>query len=503
MNVQAHDAKRAVQNVGILIVASIFSKGLLFVWQIVLGNWLGVTDYGIYNTVFALIAVAMPIASFSMGLILIRQIARQPEKSAQYWASALTIQTALAGLAYVGAVGGGTLAGYSDLIIAYTAIASLSILIDIFGSQANDVLLAHERMGIASIVDISHIVARVGLSALALLLGWGLLGVYGATILSGIGRSIVLWGIHWRSGLRPVFPLERDITRRLVVDSAPLALTSLLVLAYQHADKLMTTAIIGETNTGYLAPAFVINFGIIEIFGTSVLVAMYPLMSRYYGDGTNALFGFIVQILTRFTLIFVLPVALVLSIYADAIIALIFNPEFAPTGGVLRILIWYTCLTMVGNTMSKALLIQNRQRLLMLIRVSGLLVNIALNAWFLSQWRDPRGAALASVIAEVLILSLLFWHFKTEGWHLRQLLDRTWRVVGVGLVVALVMLILMDAPFFLGAFIGILLYIALIAYLPILQSEDWDLLYRLVALTPFGNVVRRYWRRDVNLKWEA
>jgi O-antigen/teichoic acid export membrane protein len=491
------DTKRAVQNVGVLVVASIISKGVLFVWQIVLGNWLGVTDYGIYNTVFALIAVAMPVASFSMGLILIREVAKHPERTAQYWSTVLIVQTVLAGVAYAGAVVSAILAGYSDLIIAYTAIASLSVLIDVFGSQGNDLLLAQERMPLASAIEIGHIVLRVGLSVLALAIGWGLLGVYVATIASGLMRTSILWGVHWRDGLRPSFPIDRVLLREMLINSAPLAITAVLTLAYQHADKLMTTAIIGERNTGYLGPAFVINFGVIEVLSTSIIVAIYPMMARYHGDGKNELFGFLVEKVTRFIFILILPITLILSIYADDIVALIFAPEFAPTAGVLRILIWYTCLTVTGNMIAKAFIIQNRQQMVTLIRSFGLALNILLNTIFLLQWRDPRGAAIASVLAEILILVLFIWRFKAKGWQIVRFLQGVLGIVLLGLMAGGIMLILHSLPLLMGAIVGGIVYVVLLLFTPILQNDDWDLIYRIVTNIPFGHLITRYWQREL------
>ena len=78
-------------------------------------------------------------------------------------------------------------------------------------------------------------------------------------------------GLNWQLGVRPQFPFDRNIGIPLLVNSAPLALSAFLSLAYQHADKLMTTGILGEEGTGYLTVAFVINFGVIELFSTTVL----------------------------------------------------------------------------------------------------------------------------------------------------------------------------------------------------------------------------------------
>lgn len=496
----ANDARRAARNVGALIVASLFSKGTLFLWQIVLGPWLGPQDYGVYNTVLALLAIGASLASFSMGLIVIREVAREPQRIGAYWSAMLLTQTLLGALAYVGVVLSAALMGEGDTLIAFTAVAGLSLLLDLFGNIGHDLLLSQERMVSTSLVEIGHIVLRIGLALALLTAGYGLLGVYLAAILSSIGRMAVLNVLVWRTGARPTWPVAWDVLRDLLLNSAPLAAAAFLSLVYQHTDKLMTTTIIGVEGTGYLGPAFMINFGMIELLSTTVLVSVYPLMSRAAAHGGET-FGFMVEKLARFMLMGALPLALVLSLFAEPIILATFGAAYAPTAGILRILIWYTLLTMVGNVLSKALLIQNRQRWLLLLRLASLSLNIGLNAWLLTQFRDPRGAAVASVVAEGLLLALLIGSFQASGFDWGRVWRGAQRVLLWGALAAAIMLLCGLINPWLGMASGLLVYAWGVLRGGALLADDWDLLYRLVAAMPGGALVRRYWRRDVAIHW--
>lgn len=493
------DAKRAAQNVTALVVASLISKGALFIWQLILAPWLGTFAYGIYGTVGALIAVSGSISSFSMGLIVIRDVAREPQKAGKYWAAMMVLQTVLALVAYVGM--NGFAVGYSETVRAFTAIAGINLFIDLMGNMGYDLLIAREAMLKTSIVEIVHIIVRIGLSLLALVLGWGLLGVYIAAMISGLGRTGVLIYLNWQMGVRPEFPFDRSIGMSLLINSAPLALSAFLSLAYQHADKLMTTGILGEAGTGYLTVAFVINFGVIELFSTTVLVAMYPLMSRYYDDGKNPMFGFMVEKLSLYMFMISLPMALVISIYSADLTIPLFGEDFAPTAGILSILIWYTMVTMIGNVFSKGMLIQNRQRLLLLFRGAGLILNIVLNTILLYSWRDPRGAALASIIAEVLVVFLMIWNFRAVGWTWKKVMPGVSRLLLIGAVIGLLMLAIREVNVIFGIIGGLSVYGVAILVGRVLSDDDWDLLYRIVSAMPGGAFILRYWKRDVELGW--
>lgn len=494
-SMSSSDAQRAARNVGALIFASLISKGALFLWQLWLSTWLGAYDYGIYGTVGGMMAIAGSVASFSMGLIVIRDVAREPQKAGKYWTAMLFWQSALALLAYIAM--NGFAMGYSATLQAFAALAGINLFVDLFGNMGHDLLLAREEMLKTSLVDIVHILLRIGLAVAALSLGFGLLGVYGAAIISGVLRSIALVYLNWRAGTRPRFPFDRAIGLPLLVNSAPIAASAFLSLAYQHADKLMTTGILGVTVTGYLTVAFVINFGMIELFSTTVLVAAFPLLARYFDEGESPFFGFMIEKLALYMVIIGLPLAIGLSIVAGDIIPAIFGSAYLPTAGILSLLIWYTAITMFGNVFSKAMLIQNRQRQLLAFRAAGLALNVVMNAILLTTWGDPRGAAIASIVAELLVVVLLLRAFHANGCQMRRLGASAARLMLIALPMALIMLATREWHFLLALLLGVGAYLLGILFGKVFQAEDWDLIYRLTAAMPGGTMVTRYWQRDV------
>jgi O-antigen/teichoic acid export membrane protein len=344
------------------------------------------------------------------------------------------------------------------------------------------------------------VVLLVVLAGFAVAAGYGLLGVYVATISAGIFRAAALWLLVLRGGTRPAWPLDRSIAWPLLVNGAPLALAAFLSLAYQQADKLLTNRLIGDVETGYLSVAFLFIFGVIELLNTTILLATFPLMSRAYGDGRNPLFGFIVEKLSFFTLLVSLPICLTLSIYAAEITVPLFGEDFRPTADVLRILIWYALITMFGNGLAQGLTVQNRQRRTLLIRATGLGVNIVLLLALLPVL-GVRGAAVASVCAEGLVLALLMSAFHAPGWEMRRRLPRLLRLAALGTGVGLAMLVLRGVSPPLGMAAGMVLYGVGVLALNVLATDDWDLLYRLAAAMPGGAFILRYWRREVNINW--
>ena len=295
-----NEARRAARNAGAIAAARIVSSAAQFGWQLILARALGEAAFGVYGAVGALFAIGVTITAFGMSPIVIRDVARRPEQAGRYLSATLVVQTILALVAYAG-INGAAL-GYGDMLRAYVAIAGLSLFIDLLGNLAYDQLLAQERMVATSVIEVAHILLRIGLAGLALLAGYGLPGVYVATIVSGAIRSALLWVLLRRTGVRPLFPLDGAILRPLLLNSAPLMLSAFINIVYLQIDKLLTTSILTEADTGHLNAAAVIIYGVVDILSTTILIAVFPMMARAYrGDGLDETFRFMVVKLSFFS----------------------------------------------------------------------------------------------------------------------------------------------------------------------------------------------------------
>ncbi len=494
------EARRAARNAGAIAAASILSRGLQFGWQLILVPGLGPIAFGIYGAVSSFIQVGTSVASFGIGPIYIRDIARHPEQAGKYLTSTLFIQTILSFLAYLGITAAAYLGGYEESVRLFVALAGLNLMIDTLGNMCNDLLLAREQMVKTSVVTVCHIILLITLAGIGLASGYGILGVYIGSMIAGIVRATAFWILVRREGVRLSWPLDRSIALPLLLNGAPLALSSFLSLLYQHVDKLVTNRYLGDADTGYLTVAFVIIFGVVDILSTTVLTALYPLMARSYGDGHSPMFGFIVEKLTFYTLILCLPITLVVSLFSAQIMIPLFGEKYAPTAAVLSVLMWYALVMMTGNTVQQAFLVKNQQRRLLVIRAIGLIINIALLFVFLSQV-GVVGAPIASIGAESTVFVLFLFNFRAAGWDLRPLLPRFARLIALGLLTALVMLLLRGVQPVVGMVVGVAVYAAGVFLFRVLANDDWDLLYRLVAAMPGGSLIRRYWHRDTQVNW--
>ncbi|MBE2183970.1 MAG: oligosaccharide flippase family protein [Anaerolineae bacterium] len=496
------EARRAARNAGALAIARILSSGALFIWQILLARLLGEAQFGIYSTIGPLYTIAATAASFSIGVIVIREVARKPENAGKYLSVTLLIQTLFAMIAYIGLNLAGLALGYSPELRALAAIAAISLFLDLTGSMAYDQLIAQEKMVGASVIEIAHMLIRIALALLLVSAGFGLMGVYIATLITGIGRLMVLWWLMLRTGVHPSWPANWGIGIPLLLAAAPLALSAVINSAYTHLDRLVSTSVLTEQDTAHINAAFVIVTGTVEILNTTILVALFPLMARLYKPGgtrgENESFYFLVQKLAYFALLIGLPVALTATVFSAEVAVPIFGENFRPTADVLRIMIWYAALTMIANVFAQALMSANQQGRYVVVRAVGLVVKLAL-AIFLLPRVGVVGAALSSVVAEAGVMLALGWMVPLN-WRARL---RQFARLALVCAASLLALLALGAILpVLGMIGGVLVYAAGVLFAGALAGDDYDLLYRIVAAFPGGAQVRKYWKRDVKLTWE-
>ncbi|MFC1961030.1 oligosaccharide flippase family protein [Chloroflexota bacterium] len=503
VSASANTTRSIARNAAALAIASIISKGALLFWQLVLARLLTPAEYGIYGTIGGMLVIAAVIPEFGMGIIVIRDVAQRREQAGQYLTSTFTMQPLLALVAYMLLLGAGYAFGYGEEILLLLPLAGLTMFADLLGNMVHNQLLAHEQMVIPSIIGVVHILLLIMMVFVALAGGGGLVGLYGATIAASLLRAIFYWLTLFRYKVRLKWPINRVLLRMLMLNGAPVMASTFMSLAYQHVDKLVMTATIGPESTALLMAAFILVSGVVELLNTTVLVAVFPMMSQQYGAGDFEAFNFLIDKLSFLTLVLTVPIGVAISVLASDVIALLFSPEYTRTTDILQILIWFGVVMMYGNVFAQMLLIQNRQIRLFIIRALGLLLNVVLLLVLLPRMGAP-GAGVSSVVAQLLILVLLLRQWELAGDYLRRVGPRIGRMILVSLLMAAVMsgikLLAVDVTgpvrllWVLGALVaGTLVYAVLAWFGGVIAPEDRRFIRQVLVSIPGGTIIERWW----------
>jgi O-antigen/teichoic acid export membrane protein len=393
-------------NAAALALSRIFASALLLVWQIVLGRSLGSAAYGIYGTIGAMMAVGGALADLGTGMIVVRDVARQPAHAPRYFAASLGVQSCLAALAYAVLQAGAVALGYDAALRALLLFVAVNLIVDVVGTAAHNQLVAAERMWWAGAVSAAHVVLLVAFGAAALALGGSLWAVYVAMLGAGLARSALYWVALKENLPHAVLPVgfDRRLASQIVSAGLPLGLAAIQALAFLHADKLITTAMLGTDATGQLTAAFVIVFGVVEVLGTTALVAALPPMSRDERNHDLSTHQPMLEALLFFTLLVGVPASMLIAWFGIPLVGLLYGAAFGGAGAVLRLMGWWVVVRMIEGALAQALTVRDRQTQVLAARAGGLALNLALTLTLL-----PRigisGAAAGMLAGELTIVA--------------------------------------------------------------------------------------------------
>jgi O-antigen/teichoic acid export membrane protein len=182
-------AARVARNAAAIAIATLLGRGFQFGWAVLLAALIGAEQYGIWGTIGAILATAAAVPEFGMGLVVLRDVARQPSEASRYLTATLAVQPVLAIGAHIALILLSLALPYETSFRLLLALAALSLTVDTIGNIGHNQLLAAERMVTTSVISVAHISLQIAFALIALLSGSGLVGVYLATISAGVLRA--------------------------------------------------------------------------------------------------------------------------------------------------------------------------------------------------------------------------------------------------------------------------------------------------------------------------
>ena len=195
----------------------------------------------------------------------------------------------------------------------------------------------------------------------------------------------------------------------------PLALLSVLAVIYQRVGVLMLGVQAGDTATGWFAAAarIVEPFKFIHL---AVLGALLPALSRLTsssegmpsGDGpagaarrafSNSFIGLLgISVL----------IALSVFLVAWPLVTLLYGPGYTPAAIALQVMIWSLIPYTISACLSLRLIVQRRERRVLLITLIGVVVSLTLNLWLIPAY-GLIGAAVAVLSSEITQAGIFVW----------------------------------------------------------------------------------------------
>ncbi|MHB1179431.1 MAG: flippase [Daejeonella sp.] len=393
-----------------------FGKVMSLVVGIFIAKFLGPHDFGDLSFASSFTAIIFAVGTLGLDSFIIREMLDDPGKKNEILGTSFWMRVGISVilvpasvLIYI------FFRSFSDqpgteltLVVTFCASAlffkAFNIIDSYFQSQVKSkyvVQVQNMCLIISSLIKIGFVLLKLPLVYFAL-----------ALVIDGILLAAGLVIIYHRQNLKiRNWTFNSIRAKTLLSQSWPLILSAVMITLYMQIDILMLKYFGGSTQAGIYTAAAKISeawYFIPTAIVTSVFPAIIHARKTDPGRYQKRL-----QNLYDLLVVISLPVALVVSLGADAFINLLYGNTFAGAGIILSVHIWSGIFVFLGSASSQYLLAEGFTRISFYRTATGAIVNILLNLWLIPLYGGV-GASVATLIAYFVATFSILFYSKTR-----------------------------------------------------------------------------------------
>ncbi|MFZ5917577.1 MAG: oligosaccharide flippase family protein [Chloroflexota bacterium] len=472
------DAGRVAKNSFAPTVLQLFNKAIDMAFIALALRIFTQDQAGDYDFVTSYVIMSVSIfLDFGLNTLLQRQISRDRDLGNRYLINAVLLRGLLsavvAPLLFAFVVGwGAAIEPLSREAIGAMALFTIGLFVGNVSGALTALFNAYEEMEFPAAVTTVTTIARAALGTGALLLGWGLMGLGGVSIVVNLITASILAGLAVRRYFRPHWQPDLALQKEMLRESAPLMVNNLLSWQFFRIDKALMKALRGAAELGrYTAVSFRI-VDAINIIPASFTIALFPLMSRYAAATKDSLaraYVLAVQVLW----IVALPLVVVITRLAHPLANLLGGSQYLPDSAIaLQLLVWSIPLGFINSVTHYVLIALNEQRYLTRCFLIGLVFTFVANLVLIPAY-GYRAAAVLHLFSELALLIPFYIglrrHLPPVPWP--KLL---WRPAAAAAGMAAPLLLAPAWPIWLTLALGGLVYLVLLFALNTFRDESWQ-----------------------------
>ncbi len=473
--------KRVAKNALTPMVLNLLNRVIDMAFAMLYLRLLAPAAAGRYHFAFNFIGYFETLVLFGLGTWITREISKHPDQTRKYWSNSVVLRwllwlasvpvMAATVYAYVRFSG---LTADSVLAIAFFALALVpQLLADSFSAA----FYAHEKMEYPAAISSVSTVLRVALSTLALLLGYGFVGMAAASLAVNISTALILGTLARRLFFRPRLEFDTAFGRTMVRESFPLMVNNLLSKVFFMSDVLLLKPLRGDAEVGYYSAAYKYIRGL-DVIPSYFTLAIFPLISRFAESQRDSLVrAYVLSV--KLLMMIALPVAVGTTFIARPLISILAGPEYVQQSAIaLQLLIWYMPVGFINSVTHYVLIALNQQRFLTRAFLFGAAFNILSNLILIPRYGYIAASAITA-LSEVALL-IPFYYCVRKNLTKLPWMDLFWRPVLAAAAMAAVMWLMRSVTIVITIPVAAVTYLGVLVALGTFRQPDVALVFELL-----------------------
>lgn len=355
---------------------------------------LGAHDYGQWAVALTLVTTGSILTNLGLRSFFVRGVAQRPETAPRAFAEQLGLRLTLAVCAGALSLSVCYLLGYPLRVWQCTAILACGALFTAAAAVVSDLLTATERLPALATINMAAGLALTVASALAMWLGWGLLGLALAYLLG----PVLTGTLSLLLVKRRLFPVRIVWSPRrfwsLLSEARVLGIQLFVMNLGNHAENLLVPKMVGISAYGFFAAGTLLPRRL-EVVPDGLNTAFYPALARSYQESAERAIASVKRF-GVFMFAASVPAAVAIFLLADPIARLLFPDQADVCRTVIRITIWWVPLIGFAYGMGYALNAAGHEKEEARIAITSTVVSLAVSVVLIAQF-GLVGACLALV----------------------------------------------------------------------------------------------------------
>ena len=403
---QHEGVRRYSTNTIWLFLGQIFSLLISFFIGAWIARYFGPEKYGLVNYVLSFVGLFTFIVALGTDGVLNRELVNYPKKRDELLGTSFWLRLFGGLLAFLITVIGAYLFGEKNnfwriLIVLY----SLSFFLQapyVISNYFFSIVQAKKSVQAQFYVTLISSALKICL----ILLGGSILWLILIYTIDCLWQSIFLFLLYRSQNLKVTdWRFQPRLAHQFWLDSWPLMLSSAAYFIYLRIDQVMVGRIMDESSVGIYAAAVRVT-EILYFIPNIICGSLFPAIIKARQVGQE----FFINRLKYLYLLLGstgLIVAVLVSILAEPLIAIIFGPAYSSSASVLKIYVWSSIGLFLGLGINQQLTAENKTKTVFCINLIAMIINVSLNL-VLIPVMGLLGAAVATLISYCVIPVIVF-----------------------------------------------------------------------------------------------
>jgi PST family polysaccharide transporter len=394
----SEDMRAVISNIGWLSSDRLIRMGGAVLVSTVVARYLGPSQFGLLNLAIAIYMLFNILSNLGLDYLLVRDIVMHPDADQELLGTSFYLKVFASILTTVSAICFAWISNPGNsmvvIIVALLSISAIAQGFDVIEYYFQAKTLSRYSVVPKAIVFVAASIARI----YAVLLHYPLLTFAWIGAIEMLLSEAALLISYWvYRNTFPKWKFQYAHGSRLLKESWPLVLASLLVMIYMRTDQIMLGMLTNNRVVGYYSAAVRLS-EIWYIIPTLICSSVMPRLLTYFNTH-KAFYYRRIQLLYNYLVLISVTLALSMSIFSRPVVVLALGHDYLPAAEILTVHIWTGVFVFIGVLGGQQLIHENLVKIELQRAFLGAIANIGLNVVLIPRY-GGIGSACATLVAQ-------------------------------------------------------------------------------------------------------